>query len=72
MFSPAATATSWQVKEFELLSVEDAARLERKLDMILSTMGLSEDRPLAPIEIEEMAKGDLLQFRLKREKKAKK
>ncbi len=55
-----------------MLSVEDAARLERKLDMILSTMGLSEDRPLAPIEIEEMAKGDLLQFRLKREKKAKK
>lgn len=54
-----------------MLTAEDGARIERKLDLILAAMGLSEDRRRAPIEIEEMAKGDLLNFRLKRENKAK-
>jgi hypothetical protein len=52
------------------LTKEDADRIERKLDLIISAMGLSEDHRRAPIEIEEMAKGDLLQFRLRRQKKA--
>jgi len=54
-----------------LLTAEDGARIERKLDLIIAAMGLSDDRRHAPIEIEEMAKGDLLNFRLKRENNAK-
>lgn len=54
-----------------MLTAEDGDRIERKLDLILAAMGLSDDRRHAPIEIEEMAKGDLLNFRLKRENKAK-
>lgn len=54
-----------------MLTAEDGARIERKLDLIIAAMGLSDDRRHAPIEIEEMAKGDLLNFRLKRENNAK-
>lgn len=55
-----------------LLTAEDAARIERKLDMILAAMGLTESHHRAPKEISEMAKADILQFRLKNERKAKK
>ncbi len=54
------------------LSAEDGARIERKLDMILAEMGLSENRRHAPIEIEKMAQAAVLEFRRKQEKKVKK
>lgn len=44
----------------------DLDRVEKKVDKLLSAMGLTDNRPLARSEIQEMAKGDVLKFNLKR------
>lgn len=46
--------------------MNDIERIERKLDLIIDAFGLSENHRLAPIEIEQLSKNIVLQFKKKR------
>jgi len=48
---------------------DDFARLERKVNIIMDAMGLSENHRLSPVEVDEISKGILLKFRKKQEAK---
>jgi len=50
-------------------TASDIIRLERKLDLILDALGLTDNRRLSPSEIREMAKTFIQQHREKREKR---
>ncbi len=45
----------------------DLLRIERKLDLILDALGLTDNRRLTPCEIKDVANKIVLQFRQKRE-----
>jgi hypothetical protein len=44
----------------------DLARIEKKLDLILDALGLTDNRRLAPCEIKDVANRIVLQFKDKR------
>jgi len=44
----------------------DIARIEKKLDLILDALGLTDNRRLAPCEIKDVANRIVLQFKEKR------
>lgn len=44
------------------MNTNDIERIERKLDLIIDAMGLSEKHRLAPVEVESIAKNIVLQF----------
>jgi hypothetical protein len=46
----------------DTITTHDAQEIHRKLDMILSAMGLSENRRLAPVEAQQIAKGIVLNY----------
>ncbi|MEN6349288.1 MAG: hypothetical protein ABFD08_07840 [Syntrophomonas sp.] len=45
----------------------DLLRIEKKLDLILDALGLTDNRRLTPYEIKDVANKIVLQFRQKRE-----
>ena len=44
------------------ITTDDAREIHRKLDLIISAMGLSENRRLAPAEAQQIAKGIVLKY----------
>ena len=44
----------------------DIARIEKKLDLILDALGLTDNRRLSPCEIKDVANRIVLQFKEKR------
>jgi hypothetical protein len=48
------------------LTSSDIARIERKLDLILDALGLTDNRRMTPCEIKEVANSIVLQFKEKR------
>jgi hypothetical protein len=44
----------------------DVERIERKLDLILDALGLTDNRRMSPSEIKEIASSIILQYRKKR------
>lgn len=53
------------VEEKKLIS------MERKLDLILDALGLSENHRLAPVEVKQLTENILLKFEQRRRKDAK-
>lgn len=47
----------------------DVKRIERKLDIIIDAFGLGDNRRLAPCQIRDMVKNDVLKFQQKRRNK---
>lgn len=47
------------------MTEKDFIRLENKIDLILTAMGLSENSRKAPVELQEMARHSVLQFKKK-------
>ena len=45
----------------------ELSRIEKKLDLILDALGLTDNRRLAPCEIKDVANRIVLQFKEKRE-----
>jgi hypothetical protein len=49
-----------------MVTETDLTRIEKKLDLILDALGLTENRRLAPCEIKDVANRIVLQFKEKR------
>jgi hypothetical protein len=49
-----------------MVTATDFARIEKKLDLILDALGLTDNRRLAPCEIKDVANRIVLQFKEKR------
>jgi hypothetical protein len=48
------------------MTSSDIERIERKLDLILDALGLTDNRRMTPSEIKEVANNIVLQFKEKR------